>query len=121
MHFTLEAVIVGMYTSCVYALCSPIPDPYILFFVIGFIKHFAGYYLGIHKYYCRNVCNKNDAVNTNLLRDSVIEGIVFMVIGVMLERYIKNEFLLFLILGFIMHILAEHFNIHKLFCAHRCV
>jgi hypothetical protein len=121
MHFTLEAVIVGMYTSCVYIVCSPIPDPYLLFFTIGFVKHFVGYYLGIHSYYCKSTCGKNNAVDTNLLRDSLIEGCIFMVVGITLERYVKNEFMLFLLLGFIIHILAEMLSIHKLFCQYRCV
>ena len=44
---------------------------YLYLFIIGFFKHYLGYYLGLHDNYCNN--NKNNK-NKYIINDSILEG-----------------------------------------------
>jgi len=132
MHFLFESLFVGIYTSIIYIFFSliQIKNIYITFFVVGFIKHFLGYYSQIHTYYCNNgySCkgnNKKISVTTkfNLFIESLFEGILFLILGSIISQvayFSKNKILLFFSIGFILHLLFELLGIHKKFCLERC-
>jgi uncharacterized membrane protein len=101
---------------------------YILLLVVGFFKHFLGSIIGIHTWYCNNgeSCLKTlsqgkiySASTVHLMRDSFIESIAFLILGLIFRPIIGNIYLFFAI-GILLHILAEKFSIHKHFCANYC-
>ena len=53
--------------------------------------------------------------------ESFFEGIVFIFIGRFIHYYTNNQFLLFFLIGFTLHMLSEILHIHTFFCNNRCV
>jgi hypothetical protein len=130
MHYIFEAIIIGVYTIIVYLLLSIfINNIYFLFILVGFFKHFFGYLLQIHNYYCNygyacnNTNNSKHIVNTTFFQiflESIIEGIIFIFIGILLLLFIKNKIIIFFLIGFSLHIIYELLGIHKIFCKYKC-
>ena len=129
MNYILEAILVGIYTCFIYLLFSPfIKNFYFLLLVVGFFKHFLGSSLQIHNWYCNNgeTCLKvlsqdqNYEANTiYLLRDSLLEAMLFLAVGFILNFKLTNTILFFTI-GFILHIISEKLLVHKYFCKTTC-
>lgn len=136
MHYILEACIVGLYTCLIYSLILPlqVSNKYFVFFIAGFTKHFCSYYLELHTYYCNNgyAC-KNTATNTKkisnitlgeLFIQSILEGFLFIMVGILLFWYVpvlrNNKLLLFFMIGFLLHIIFEILGLHKIFCKRQC-
>lgn len=58
----------------------------------------------------------------NLIRDSIIESLLFLILGFVLSDIIKkNRIILFFIIGFILHIVFEKLTLHKYYCQNICV
>jgi cellobiose-specific phosphotransferase system component IIC len=151
MDYIIESIFVGLYSSFIYFLflqltTYKINNLYITLLVVGFMKHFFGYYFGIHTYYCNNgeACllenknnNNNNSINNNnnnkykantneLLRASVGESFSFLFFGFGLSLVLTNldkrvnRYILFFLLGFILHVESEFLGIHKIFCETNC-
>ena len=133
MHYILEAAIVGIYSAFIYCLLLPfsIANKYILFFVVGFFKHFFAYFIGIQTYYCNNgySCDENEnekKTNTThgeVFVESIFEGIAFIIFCLFFSQvaYLRNNcVLLFFAVGFSLHIIFEIIGIHKYFCRVKC-
>jgi hypothetical protein len=139
MYFLLESLFVGIYTVLIFLFVSfsPIDNVYMRLFSIGFFKHFLGHYLNLDTYYCNfgDACvsdksfsnafghYKRKAVTVNLVLESVGEGFLFLILGIMLLtiRYLrKNRFFLYFSIGFILHTGFELIGVHKKFCQDRC-
>ena len=97
--------------------------------VCGFFKHFLGSSVNIWTWYCNNgeacvkVLSQDQYYIANtfyLLRSSVYEAIIFLIVGTILHSIIKNLFLLFFIMGLTLHIISEKIGIHKYFCKTNC-
>jgi len=126
MNYIFEAILVGIYTCVIYLIVSQfIQNFYIMLLVVGFFKHFLGYILGIHTWYCNNgeACIRHDKIYSasteHLIRDSIIEAIAFLILGLIFRPIIGNIYLFFVI-GILLHILAEKISIHKHFCVNYC-
>ena len=129
MNYIMEALLVGIYTWFNYMLFSPfIKNFYALLLVVGFSKHFLGSGLQIHDWYCNKgeACIKvlsqdqNYEANTlYIIRDSLLESILFLIIGFLLSYKLTNGQLFFTI-GIILHILAEKMLVHNHFCKTAC-
>jgi hypothetical protein len=133
MNYIIESIFVGLYSVCVYLFfsCCIYFSPkniYLLLLLVGFFKHFLGYILNIHTWYCNNgeACLKNldqneryIASSVNLLRDSILEAISYLFLGLILRNIVKDVYLFFMI-GFILHILSEKLKIHTYFCVNYC-
>lgn len=111
----MELIFVGIYTIILYLYLRTNN-----LFIIGFMKHLLGYFLFIHRYYCRKKCNLESALFRPVILQSIIEGIYYYFLYKLLYRYINNKLKLFFIIGFITHILAEYVGIHILFCRINC-
>jgi hypothetical protein len=131
MHYIIEALIVGLYTVCIFIMVNIfITDMYLQLFITGFIKHLLGYYSGIHDWYCNNgyACiNKNHiklSTDSNIIRNSIFEGIIFLIIGNLLLYIIGklrfNIVYIIFTIGVILHLAFELFNIHKFYCINYC-
>ena len=129
MNYIFEAVLVGIYTCVIYLLVSPfIKNFFLLLLVVGFCKHFFGSSLGLWDWYCNNgsacvkILSQDQTYNANtlyLIRHSIYESIAFLIVGMIFRNILTNIYLFFAI-GTILHILAEKWNIHKIFCKNTC-
>jgi hypothetical protein len=119
-----ESIFVGVYSSLVYLFSSYIisSNLALLLFTVGFLKHFLGYYLKIQDFYC-DTCvkgSKSQVTTLNLFIESILEGVVFIILGLLLGVFIKNHGVLMFLLGLLLHIFAEIAGVHKYFCKNRC-
>jgi len=137
MRYLLEAVLVGIYSVIIYLIISYIIPSYTLsLLIVGFVKHYLGYYIGIHTLYCKygEQCMKIHNNNTNYVSNnhliylySLMDGIIYFIIGTILAtllfwiRNYKIKYIIILfLLGFIVHILSEKYFIHNIFCSLNC-
>ena len=141
MHYIIESLLVGIYSVIIYLIIQIFfSNTYIQFFITGFLKHFLGYYLGIHKWYCNNgyACkninkhnnntNKNNKVLyiinkliNNLTKESIIEGLLFLLVGLTIKHFINSAIYIYFIIGFLLHLIFEFLNIHKNYCLYNCL
>jgi len=121
----IESIFVGVYTCVIYLFLSYfISSNFILLlFVVGFLKHFLGYYLKIQDYYCATCLKDSKSYTTKrlLFGESILEGGVFVILGTLLKVFIENRWILMFLLGFLLHIIAELVGLHTYFCKNRCV
>ena len=120
----LESLFIGVYVCVIFFVVSYVfYSNLTLLFIVGFLKHFIGYYLKIQDYYCNSCINnsKSQVSMRDLFIESILEGGVFVIFGSLLKIFIKNQFLLMFLLGFLLHIVAEFVGVHKYFCKNRCV
>lgn len=115
IHYSIEAILVGAYCVAIF-FALPIKTPLLFLFTFGFVKHFMGYFLQLHDYYCQ--CK--GTIGPRLLLESVGEGILFMAIGQIPFFNITSP-LSFFCAGFSLHILFEWLGLHRLFCEKRCL
>jgi len=134
MYFLLESLLVGIYSVLIFLFVSysPIKNFYLRLFSIGFVKHFLGHYLNLDTYYCNfgsacvsdnkffGVVRKSVTNVSNLTLESIGEGLLFLFLGSILFTAIKNRFLLYFSIGFILHTVFELLGLHKKFCQDRC-
>lgn len=75
-------------------------------------------------YYCNNNNYKNnykykyDYKNDYIISQSIYEGIIFMILGNLLNILIKNKYY---IIGIILHILSENIGFHNYFINKYCI
>jgi hypothetical protein len=128
MNYVIESLLVGIYTAIIYFIISPfIKNIYALLLVVGFLKHLLGYFLNIHTWYCNNgdACLNKDnnnnytAIRLHLIRDSLYDAVMFLIIGSVLLTKINN-IVLFFTIGVLLHIISEHLLVHKYFCNNTC-
>jgi hypothetical protein len=130
MNYIIESILIGIYTSIIYLIFSPfIKNFYLLLLVCGFSKHFLGSSFSLWTWYCNNgeACIKSlsqdqqyNAKTTYLIRESIYESFLFLIVGTLLHLLVQNNIYLFLIMGIILHILGEHSGIHRSFCEKTC-
>ena len=125
----LEALFIGYYVITLYIIFNFFNlnlNFYIELFIIGFIKHFLGYYLGLHEYYCNSGCkNKGDTdiyivINNDLFIQSIIEGLLFVLLGYIINNFNDNKYYTYFILGFLLHLMGDLLGFHKNFCNNYC-
>jgi len=126
MNYIFESIFVGLYSITIYYLLLFLKISIIPFlFMIGFIKHFIGYFI-LHSFYCKygHAChNKYTTIKSQSLFkigfESIIEGVLFVWMGNILRYYLGIPLSIFII-GIVLHLLAEWFGIHAQFCK-RCI
>ncbi len=102
----IESLIIGLYSFIISLFFKDFSLQNV--FIIGFIKHFLSGSLGVHNYYCKTNFNIIGDYPCNLLIfESILEGIVFILLFLLLKP--NNMF----IIGFTLHILCEITGIHK--------
>lgn len=144
MHYIIESIIVGLYCVIIYFFINIwISNTFVnaffitAFFITGFLKHFLAYYLGLHSWYCKNgysckfIYNSDTNINNNnnkkisknnyILVESIGEGILFLLVGLLFKNIITNKYLIIFLIGFILHMIFELIGIHKYFCLVRCI
>ena len=129
MYYIFESFFVGLYSSIIFLILNKIIkiEINLLIFLTGFAKHFLGWLLQIHTYYCKYgyACKKqSNTISSNthmLLVECILEGIVFVLFYNVIKRIhkMKTIYIIFII-GILLHILAEKLKIHSFFCEKRC-
>lgn len=129
MNYIFESLFVGAYTWFIYMLVSPfIKNFSILLLVTGFSKHFLGSGFQLHDFYCNNgdtcikVLSQDQHYKANtktLIRDSLIESILFLSLGSLLG-YKLTKGTLFFVMGVLLHIMSRNLSIQKYFCKTTC-
>jgi hypothetical protein len=101
-------------------------------FVLGFLKHFLGYYLLKYSNFyceygesCKNILDEDEEyyVNDNdyLVYECILEGFLFVILFILLGNIFKNTTLIVLLIPTILHICAEYLGIHSRYCKLHCV
>ena len=123
-----EAILVGIYSILIYLILIPFEfTNNVLFYMIGFLKHFLAYNIGIETYYCNNgnVCIKDNkkriVYSENILIESIIEGYIYIIICMIIYKIINNYTLTIFYTGFILHIVFELTGVHNYFCKNNCL
>lgn len=119
MHYLFESVFVGMYSWMIYKIVQPFVPVSYLFFLVGFSKHFIGYWIGLHAYYrqygdaCQSVYRTDS--ESSLFIESLLEGMAYVILGTLLR--FRSKDLLFFVIGVLLHLLAEGASVHTDFCS----
>ena len=128
MNYIFESIFVGIYSCIIYVFIrNVVNNVHVLFFLTGFIKHLLGYLLNIHSLYCKYgyACKqytKTTAVYSKyLVLESIGEGILYLLFGIILSKLILNKLLVVFIIGILLHLIFEILQIHRLFCKKRCL
>jgi len=113
-----QSIFVGIYCVFLFTILSyaKIQTVSLFFFILGFFKHFLGFFLGLHAVYCNCSILPNYSI---LFGESILEGFAFLILYHIFYRLIPKIWVAFTI-GFILHILAEIFGLHKWFCEKSC-
>ena len=133
-NIIIEAVFVGIYTLVLYCLLSIfIKKPILLFFVLGFTKHFIGDFVQLHTFYCNygyacsyyfgknNILHRiSERKEVVILIESILEGILFILICLLVFFFFHRKWYWFFIIGFLIHLSFEKLGIHSLFCKYQC-
>jgi LytS/YehU family sensor histidine kinase len=106
MKVVIESILVGMYTYLISTILKK-QNP----FEIGFIKHFVGGMIGLHKYYCGS--DFKFSLNV-LIIESIFEGLIFKLIFATIFKR-ENKYNYFFS-GFLLHLLFDILKLHKAFC-----
>ena len=116
-HLIAQSIFVGIYCVFLFTILSyaKLESSY-LFFVLGFFKHFLGFFLGLHAVFCNCNILPKYAI---LFGESILEGVAFLILYHIFHRLFSKIWIAFTI-GFILHILAEIFKLHKWFCEKSC-
>lgn len=131
MHFLFESIIVGCYLTLIFVVFSFfIENLYIALFLSGFVKHFLGFYIGLHDYFCRygDACQLEQREQSffakrnteKLLVTSFIEGCIVLGLSYVLCLYVPTPIFVVFLVGVLMHLFAEYLMIHRDFCINEC-
>jgi hypothetical protein len=123
MNLLIEQIIVGIFTTIIYLFLLPFGlEYYILLFLDGFLKHILGHYLGIQSLFCNKYKPGSRSIVSfpQIILEAIIEGIIFVIFGLLLVKCGISHHLAPYIIAFSIHILTEFTGIHYLFIKHRC-
>ena len=122
----LEAGFVGLYASILGICLQYVTDTRVqLLLASGFAKHFLGYWLGLHTFYCKVCRGDRNTVASNihwlqLIAESVGEAILFLCVGWFLFLFINDPLWVLFGVGFLLHSTFEVIGVHRDFCKGRC-
>lgn len=124
----VESNLVGLFavtlSYILYSFFFSLKNDFIFFFIVGFLKHYLGYIIGLQTWYCeeRNKRTKTSVATSVAkspsLLENIQEGIAFVVISFIIRKFLKIKDIYFIafLTGFILHLLAEFSGIHTIFC-----
>lgn len=118
----LESLFVGFYTLLMYVLILNFSNSSMIInsFVIGFFKHFISGILGLQQRYCSGYFKCEEFMLGDLLIESIYQGVLFLILYLILTKFMKIDFIIFFIIGMILHISFKILGIHYYFCKSHC-
>ena len=120
---SLEAIFIGGYTLIVFLILTCIIGDvpiYVIFFLLGCIKHYSGYIVGLHDRFCRGCCKDKRSIPPTAF-EIVGEGLIILVIELLLHCIFSNIYLNVFVLGALLHMGFEFFGLHRRFCKTHCI
>ena len=120
-----ESIFIGLYSLVLYTILTSIltinyPFAYVLF-ILGVAKHLLGYFGGLQSYYCQVYTNEQSVASVPTGLDLVIEGVLYVLIGLTFFLYIvKNKYIIAFLTGVVIHLGFEFLGLHKYFLRTRC-
>jgi hypothetical protein len=121
IQLLIEAVFIGFFNIIIYYPIAAINKLIIQLFIVGFMKHLISYLIGIQDYYCRTYKGNNfQSKPSNIIIECLLEGLLFIYIGLLLSKLMDNRYLLFFLLGFFIHIISDFYGIHDVFLIYNC-
>ena len=110
----LESIFIGGYTLILFLIltCIICDVPiYVIFFLLGCIKHYSGYIIGLHdRYYIG--CSQQKPSTPPTAFEIVGEGIIMLIVEILIHSIFSNIYLNVFILGALLHIGFEFFGLH---------
>ena len=118
INLIIESIIVAIYSVIIFWISGFIKNIYAKLFITGFIKHFLGYYSGLHTLYCNSKIYKSISILSfkELFIQSLIEGILFIILG----YFIGHSYINIFFIGLILHIAFDILKIHKFYINNYC-
>ena len=120
MNYIFEAIFIGLYSLLLYVPINLLfKNVSLVFFVTGFLKHFLGYFIGIHTLYCK--INGLEIAKINFIKlvlESLFEGLLFLILGLIISS--KSKRIEIFIIGFFLHIIFELIGLHRVFINGTC-
>jgi len=124
MYYIIESILVGIYTLFIYiSLLYVVKErPFTLvLFLLGILKHFGGYILGLHSEYCKYYKSPSAKAIAPTLIETVLEGLLFVIIGAFLSMIIKNKYIIVWTIGFTLHTVFQIAGFHEYYITYRCI
>jgi len=111
----IETILVGIYSFFIGSILFPLKiNRFLFLFLTGFFKHYFAGICNIHKLYCKNKMSTQFKFSyKELFYESIIEGILFIIIGYFLFSNLYD----LIFIGIILHISFEIFGLHNKFCS----
>ena len=83
MHYIFESFFVGLYSLTIFWITNMLGcglNMNVIAFITGFLKHFLGWFLQLHFYYCKEKwkCKKHIDNFLVLLVECFLEGVIFV-------------------------------------------
>jgi hypothetical protein len=124
----LEALFVGSYSAILGFLVSGVRIVHQLprmfqYFLVGFLKHFFAYWLGIHTLYCQFgvACDGKNVLiarKRGFVIDSLFEGFFFGLMSFLFMPFSLTTGCA--MIGILLHLSFEIFGMHKKWCLANC-
>ena len=123
-----EAFTIGILSLIIFVFVNYLPFNLIVkLFLVGFIKHYFSYLIGIQRFYCNLYLSKNrndkykyEVKTKSILIESLFEGLIYTYLGLLLSKAFSNCYLIIFTLGFCLHIISDFYGIHTLFLRNNC-
>ena len=121
-NILVESIIVGFYSLLTSVIILQFFNYSMLLnaFIIGFFKHFMSGIFGLQQYYCSRYIKCDSFILKNLILESIGEGILFVILYSILSSFRNNVFVIFFIIGVVLHLSFEELGIHSSFCKSHC-
>ena len=127
-----ESIFVGIYSLSIFFILHMVglinqTSLILLFFITGFVKHFLAYWFRLHDLYCvyGKACREIDlyekAKPDYLFLYSLVEGVLFILVGLLINSLVNNPAVTIFFTGFTLHLVFEILGLHKRFCKNNCV
>ena len=122
LFFLLETVFIGLYSLVLYSILQfVIKKPFIyVLFILGVMKHSLGYFTGLQTLYCQTYNGPDKFARLPTGSDVFIEGLLYIVVGGVLTRFIRNPYIISFMTGAGLHLGFEAIGGHALFLRTRC-
>ena len=120
-----ESIFIGLYSLVLYTILTKliiINQSYVLIlFILGVAKHFLGYFGGLQTFYCKVYKNERSVAVVPTGLDLIIEGFLYIGIGLGLLYVVKNKYIIAFLTGVVLHLGFEFLGLHTYFLRTRCV
>lgn len=114
MNIWLETMHVGLFSLSIYFCFQSIRSWNVLLLVVGMIKHYMGYWMGLQQLFCEQHTEFHH-LNPPPMYEVIGEGIAFVLVGNLLSLGIPSRWIIVFLIGCGLHLISEVLGIHLSF------